>query len=380
VESVPAGYRGARAGLIANPASVDRAFVHALDRLAACRELDLVAAFGPQHGARGDRQDNMVESEDFFDARLSIPVHSLYGDHRKPTAAMLEDVDVLFCDLPDAGIRPYTFLSTMRLALEACAELGKPFVVLDRPNPIGGTRVEGPMLDPRFASFIGAAPVPLRHGMTLGELARFLRAEAYPAAALDVIPMDGWRRAYWQDETALPWVLPSPNLPTLDTATAYPGTVLVEGTNLSEGRGTTRPFEIIGAPFLDAERFAARLNAFGLAGVRFRAAWFRPTFDKWADRLCGGAQLHVTDRARFRPLRAGLAVLLAARELAPREFAWRPPPFEYEHERLPIDILAGTDRLRLLVEHGAGPDAIEEGWSAEVAAFVERRAPHLLYP
>jgi uncharacterized protein YbbC (DUF1343 family) len=373
------GYRGARAGLIANPASVDASYVHAVDRFAACGDLRLTAIFGPQHGAGAELQDNMVESADDVDQRLGIPVYSLYGEHRKPTAAMLANVDVLFCDLFDVGARVYTFPWTMALAMEACAEHGRRLVVLDRPNPVGGAVVEGNVLDPAFRSFVGLYPIPMRHGLTMGELATLVNREFRIGAELEVIELEGWRRDRWLDETGLPWVMPSPNMPTLDTATVYAGTVLVEGTNLSEGRGTTRPFELVGAPWVDAQRFAGYLNGLGLPGVRFRPTWFRPTFDKWRDERCGGVQVHVTDRRSFRPFFTGLALLRTALELYPLEFAWRKPPFEYEYEKLPIDILCGTDRARTLLERGASLEEMEAGWAAELAAFRDLRGRYLRY-
>ena len=372
-------YQGARVGLIANPASVDSRFRHAVDGFAACTALRLTALFGPQHGIQAEMQDNMIESEDSVHDRLAIPVYSLYSRHRKPTPEMLHDVDVLFCDLFDVGCRAYTFAWTAALALEACAETGRKLVVLDRPNPIGGLGVEGNVLDPAFRSFIGLYPIPMRHGLTFGELMTLLNAEFAIGADLDVIEVQGWRREWWLDETGLPWVMPSPNMATLATATVYPGTVLVEGTNLSEGRGTTHPFELIGAPFVDAYQFAERLNAFGLPGVWFRPAWFRPVFDKWKDERCGGVQVHVTDRQCFRPLSAGFLILRIALELYPRLFRWREPPFEYEYEKLPIDILAGSDQIRRQVEAHADPGPGEAAWWPGLQAFHELRSRYLRY-
>ncbi len=372
-------FRGARVGLLANPASVDGQLVHSAARFAGASEVRLAALFGPQHGARADVQDNMIETADAFDARLGVPVYSLYGARRQPDAASLAGLDVLVCDLPDVGARPYTFVWTMLLAMEACGRAGLPFVVLDRPNPIGGVRVEGPCLESGFESFVGLHSLPMRHGLTMGELARMMRAERGIDVDLTVAPCAGWSRGMWFDGTGLPWVMASPNLPTLETAAVYPGTVLAEGTNLSEGRGTTRPFEIIGAPYLDAEEFAARLNACGVAGARFRPVWFRPTFDKWAGKLCGGAQVHVMDRERFEPCVAGAAVLAAAFALGGERFAWREPPFEYVYDRMPIDILSGSARLREQVESGLAVRAMADSWAAEVEEFAERRREWLLY-
>jgi len=374
-----ARFRGLRVGLIANPASVDRGLVHAVERFARCPDWRLTAVFGPQHGARADRQDNMIESPDEIDPRLGIPVYSLYSETRKPLPAMLQDVDVLFCDLFDIGARPYTFLWTAILAMQSCAENQKRFVVLDRPNPIGGNLLEGPVLNMAWRSFIGLYPIPMRHGLTIGELAAYVNSEFGIGADLEVVPAANWHRGQWLDDTDLPWVMPSPNMPTLSTAAVYPGTVLVEGTNLSEGRGTTRPFELIGAPFLDADRMAAALNALKLPGAHFRPVWFRPTFDKWCGQLCGGVQVHVTGRSRFQPFRTGLAILRAAIQLAPGQFAWRQPPFEYEYEKLPIDILAGTDRVRRCLDEGAPLDSIEAEWQADLLSFQSARARNLLY-
>lgn len=373
-------YRGLRAGLIANPASIGADYVHAVDRFAASADFRLTAIFGPQHGARADRQDNMIESADEFDARLGIPVYSLYGEHRKPTPEMLAKVDVLFCDLFDVGTRAYTFLWTAMLAMESCAASGRRFVVLDRPNPLGGGALEGNVLDPALRSFIGLYPVPMRHGMTMGELAGYVNREFGIGAELEVVRLDGWTREQWLDQTGLPWVMPSPNMPTLDTATVYPGAVLVEGTNLSEGRGTTRPFELTGAPFLDAGRLAQRLSEWRLPGIHFRPVWFRPAFDKWQDVLCGGVQLHVTDRQRFRPYLTGVAVLKAAMELGGDRFAWRQPPFEYEYDKLPIDLLTGTEEIRRQLERGTALEDIEASWQSGLRSFASVRERYLLYP
>ncbi|HYH00181.1 MAG TPA: DUF1343 domain-containing protein [Terriglobales bacterium] len=379
VEKVPAWLRGAKVGLVANPASVDSLYVHSVDRIAACTDLRLVAVFGPQHGARGDQQDNMIESEHAVDTRFGVPVYSLYSEHRKPTPEMLTGLDVLICDLPDVGCRPYTFFSTMLLSMQACAEQGKRVVVLDRPNPIGGLAVEGNLLDPAFRSFIGMVRLPMRHGLTLGELAELVNREQGIGAELNVMEMRGWRRELWQDETTVSWVMPSPNMPSVATAAVYPGTVLIEGTNLSEGRGTCRPFELIGAPFLNGDAFACRLNQQGLSGVCFRPAWFRPTFDKWQGELCGGVQVHVTDRDSFRPFRTGLAILKAAMELGGANFCWRQPPFEYEWQKLPIDILCGTDKIRIGLEEGERIADLEATWKDEMQDFLDLRQLYLRY-
>lgn len=374
-----AAYRGLRVGLIANPASVDRELRHAAELFEGCGDFRLAALFGPQHGARADLQDNMIESPDEYDGRLGVPVYSLYGERRKPAAEALAGLDVLFCDLFDVGARAYTFAWTMLLAMEACAEQGKRFVVLDRPNPVGGEAVEGNVLEPGFESFVGMHAIPMRHGMTMGELARLLNDARGIGAQLEVIEARGWRRDEWWEETGREWVMPSPNMASPATAAVYPGTVLVEGTNVSEGRGTVKPFELTGAPYLDGDRMAGRLNSLGLPGVRFRAAWFRPVFDKWAGELCGGVQAHVLDRRAFKPYRTGIEIVRAAMELGGEKFAWREPPFEYEREKMPFDILAGTDRIRLGLERGRRAEEMEEEWMEGLREFERVRAGYLLY-
>jgi uncharacterized protein YbbC (DUF1343 family) len=371
--------RGQRVGIVANPASIDHAYVHIVDRLAQDEGVTLAAIFGPQHGFHADVQDNMIETPHREDAGRRVPIYSLYSETREPTAAMLEGLDVLVIDLQDVGTRVYTFVYTMANCLRGAARAGVPVIVCDRPNPIGGLGVEGPVLHRGFESFVGLFPIPLRHGMTIGELARLFNEAFGIGAALDVVPVDGWnRRAFW-DETHLPWVMPSPNMPTLDTAIVYPGQVLFEGTQLSEARGTTRPFELVGAPWIDATRFTAALNDYALPGVYFRPAYFEPTFHKFAKETCGGCQVHVTDREHFRPVLATAAMLHEFRAANPERFAWRQPPYEYEPEKMPIDILSGSSALRQQIEAGVDPRAIAASWDEEVAAFMTLRAPYLLY-
>ena len=370
---------GARVGLVSNPASVDRAFRHVVDAVAALPGVTLAALFGPQHGFHADVQDNMVETAHARHPRLGIPIYSLYSGTREPTAAMLDGLDLLVIDLQDVGTRVYTYIYTMANCLRAARRHGVRVIVCDRPNPIGGEAVEGPVLDPAFASFVGQFPIPLRHGMTIGELARLFNAEFGIGADLEVSRLGGWSRALYQDEAGAPWVIPSPNLPTLDSAVVYPGTVLLEGTMLSEGRGTTRPFELVGAPGIDPAALAGALDSLGLPGVRFRPAAFEPTFQKHAGRPCGGCQIHVTDRRAFRPVLTGAAVIAACRQAAPERFAWRRPPYEYEHERMPIDILAGSDALRRAVDAGAAATDLAASWEAALAAFEPVRQRYLLY-
>ncbi len=370
--------RGRRFGLLAHQASVDRRYEHAAALLADLPGARLIRLFAPEHGLWGAAQDHAHVSTTRAPV-TGLPVVSLYGERRTPTPTMLRGLDTLVVDLQDVGARYYTFVWTMALAMAACARAGVPVMVLDRPNPLGGVAVEGNLPDPAFASFVGLYPLPTRHGMTIGELAGHLNREHRLGCRLSVVPMRGWRRRMLWGDTGLPWVAPSPNMPTPDTAHVYPGGCLVEGTNLSEGRGTTRPFEWVGAPFLDAHRYAADLEARGLPGVRFRPARFRPTFHKWAGRLCGGVQLHVTDHHRFKPFVTGLALLACARRLAPRGFAWRRPPYEFERRRLPIDILCGTDTIRRALERGNDLAVIERGWRPALARWTRRRAPDLLY-
>ncbi len=373
-----AGLRHARLGLIVHPASVTSGFVFAAD--AVCQAgFDLRALFGPQHGARSEKQDNMIESDHYTDPVTGLPVHSLYGEVRKPTPEMLEGLDALLFDLQDVGVRVYTFIWTMALAMEACAEAGIPFVVLDRPNPVGGVTREGPVLRAGYESFVGLHPVPLRHGLTCGEMARWLNDARGIGCDLEVIPCDGWERAMSWNDTGLPWVMPSPNLPTPDSCAVYPGMVLLEGTNLSEGRGTTRPFELFGAPWLESAALAARLADAHLPGVVLRPCNFEPTFQKHAGALCGGAQLHVTVSHAFQPVRTAVEILRAARALAPHDFAWRQPPYEYEETLPPIDILWGHAGLREGVDAGAGTDEILAGVDAELEEFGAAAEGCLLY-
>jgi uncharacterized protein YbbC (DUF1343 family) len=339
----PDELHGARIGALLHPASITSKLEHSLRVLE--REngslFRLDRLFGPQHGFRGETQDNMVEWRSYEHPHLRIPVYSLYGKHREPTAEMLRGLDAFLIDLQDIGARYYTFIWTMFSCMRACERCGVRVIVLERPNPINGITQEGPLLNPEYRSFVGLHPIPARHGRTLGELAMQFREEVFPNCALTLLPMKNWERRMWFDETGLPWVMPSPNMPTLDTATVYPGMCLLEGTNLSEGRGTTRPFEIFGAPWTDAEAFTIELNALRLPGVHFREMSFRPTFQKFAGEVCGGAQLHVVDRNSFQPFRTGIEVIRCIRRMYAKYFEWKPPPYEYEYERFPIEVLLG---------------------------------------
>ena len=376
----PAALAGSKVGLLVHPASINRRLEHASSLFLQSPKFEVKTFFGPQHGIRGETQDNMIEWKGFRDRRSGLPVYSLYSETRKPSTSMLEGIDVLAVDLQDVGARYYTFIWTMELCMQACAETGKSVVVLDRPNPLGGSIIEGPVLSSSFSSFVGLRPLPIRHGMTLAEIALYLKHEYYPSLDLHIIPMTGWKRSQWFDATGLQWILPSPNMPTLDTAIVYPGMCLLEGTVLSEGRGTTRPFEIFGAPFVDPDRLVARLHEFRLPGVVFRPLYFQPTFQKHADMICGGAQIHVIDRKRFKSFKTGVAVIKAIRDLHPKQPLWKSPPYEYEAEKMPIDILVGNDLLRTALEKGEGLDHMATWWSAECASFGKKvRKKYLIY-
>ncbi|MBI4684842.1 MAG: DUF1343 domain-containing protein [Nitrospirae bacterium] len=375
----PKKLTGSRVGLVVHPASVNQQLEHAVNLFIKSKKIRLTALFGPQHGIHGETQDNMIEWDGFKDKTTGLPVYSLYGQTRKPTASILNDMDAMVIDLQDVGSRYYTFIWTMELCIQACLEQKKSVVIIDRPNPISGSIVEGYVLDMSYASFIGQRPLPIRHGMTVGEIALYLKNEFYNNLDLHIINLKGWQRKLWFDQTVLPWVMPSPNMPTLDTAIVYPGMCLLEGTNLSEGRGTTRPFELFGAPFIEPEALVKRLKDFRLKGVVFRPLYFQPTFQKHAGELCGGAQMHVTDRNAFKPFKSGVAVLKAVHDLYTEHFQWKKPPYEYETKKMPIDILAGTDRLRIEIEKSEPLKNMEEWWTAQLKAFQKTRKNYLMY-
>lgn len=338
----PQELNGARVGVILHPASISANLEHASKIFERFNDqlFQLRAFFGPQHGFLGQTQDNMIEWKSYEHPRLRIPVYSLYGENREPTDEMLRELDALVVDLQDIGARYYTFIWTLYLCMRACEKRGTHVVVLDRPNPINGISIEGPTIATGYTSFVGMHPIPARHGKTIGELAMQFR-EAFPKCRLTVLPMKNWDRAMWLDQTGLPWVMPSPNIPTLDTATVYPGMCLLEGTNVSEGRGTTRPFEIFGAPWIDAGKLCRELSNLKLPGVFFRENYFQPTFQKFSGHLCAGAQIHVLDRNLYRPFQTGIEIIRCVRKLYPESFAWKQPPYEYENEKLPIQILLG---------------------------------------
>ena len=371
--------KGARVGLVCNQASVNHEFRHAADLFHQHPEINLTTLFGPQHGIRGDVQDNMIETEHATDRTTGLPIYSLYSETREPSEEMLREVDVIVVDLQDVGTRIYTFVYTLANCMQAAKKLNKRVIACDRPNPINGVQLEGVVLDPAFASFVGQFPIATRHGMTFCELGRLFNEAFGIGSELECVMMDGWARALWYDETDSPWVLPSPNMPTLDAATVFPGTVHLEGTQMSEGRGTTKPFELVGAPYIDADRFAQALNGLGLPGVYFRSCVFLPTFQKHGGQACGGVQIHVTNRETFQPALSGIAVVKTAFDMYGDEFKWKTPPYEYEYDKNPFDVIAGTSKVREAIEQGDSLESISESWQAPLAEFSRLRGDFLLY-
>ena len=378
---LPTFLRGRRLGLLCHPASVTRGLDHALEVVRRLRGAQLVRLFAPEHGLVGAAQDQEGVGTE-REGTTALPVVSLYDGTPAtlaPTPRSLAGIDTLVVDLQDVGSRYYTFQWTMVLAMRACAAAGVAVVVLDRPNPLGGERLEGNVPGPGWTSFVGLHPLPVRHGFTIAEVAAWVNERHEVGCDLTVVPMRGWRRRMAWEDTGLPWAPPSPNMPTPDTARVYPGGCLLEGTNLSEGRGTTKPFEWVGAPYLDGAAFAAGLEGRRLPGVRFRAAAFEPTFHKWRGRRCGGVQVHVTDAARFRPFAAYLALIAEARRQGGRAFRWRRPPYEFEWRRWPFDLLAGGPGIRRAIERGVPLARLEATWRPALAAFARARQPYLLY-
>lgn len=369
-----------RLGLLYNQASVDRAFRSAPDLISERFPGRLSVLLGPQHGVGGTEQDNMKETGHGVHKGLGIPIFSLYSETRKPTADMLERVDTVLVDIQDVGTRVYTFATTVLYLMQACEESGKRVVILDRPNPINGRDVEGNLLEPEFASFVGPFPIPMRHGMTLGELMRFYNEEYSIGCSLRVIAAANWDPNSYFEESGLPWVLPSPNMPLVETAVVYPGQVILEGTNISEGRGTTRPFEIFGAPFIEPRRLLEAVEPDCLSGAVLRETDFRPTFNKWGDSSCRGFQIHVTDRDEFKPYRVTLALLSALLRLYPESFCWSSPPYEYVVDKLPVDVILGDSKIREGLEQGRSVKDMEREWSASLDGFLRLRSKFLLYP
>jgi len=371
--------RDSRVGLICNQASVNHEYRHVADLLFEHPDIKLTAFFGPQHGIRGDLQDNMIETDHSIDRKTGLPIYSLYSETREPTEAMLQEIDVLVFDMQDVGCRIYTFMYTMANCMIAARKYGKRVVVCDRPNPITGKMVEGNVLEPEFASFVGQYSIPTRHGMTPGELAKLFNNHFNINCDLEVITMNGWQRSFWLDNTDAPWVLPSPNMPTLDSATVFPGSVHFEGTQVSEGRGTTRPFELIGAPYIDPEVYSDSLNSIALKGVYFRACMFQPTFQKHGGVTCGGVQIHVIDREIFEPVKTGVAMVKTAFDLYPAGFRWKEPPYEYVYDKNPFDVISGTDKIRKAFENNSDLEDLVASWQRPLQQFMEVREQHLLY-
>ncbi len=379
IKEPPKWLKGARLGLLANQASVDRHFEQAATLLARSFPGRLTALLNPQHGFHGEKQDNMIESNHGHDPVLNIPIFSLYGRTRKPSKEMFDPIDILLVDLQDVGTRVYTFIYTLAYCMEAARQWDKKVVVLDRPNPIGGLLTEGNLLKDDFRSFVGLFPIPMRHGLTIGEVASLWR-EAYGLDCdLEVMPMRGWRREMLFMDTRLPWVMPSPNMPTPDTALVYPGQVVWEGTNISEGRGTTRPFELFGAPFIEPGPLKDRFSKRRIDGVILREVSFQPTFHKWAGHVCSGFQLHVTDVRTYKPYYTSLCLLQDTMSLYPDAFSWREPPYEYEYEKLPIDLILGDDSVRRALEEGADLCELTASWDSHLNSFEALRQQFFLY-
>ncbi|MEA2109885.1 MAG: DUF1343 domain-containing protein [Pseudomonadota bacterium] len=379
--------KGKRFAFLTHAAACVRSGSSSLAEIMAFFPGQLQVVWIPQHGFYGVKQANMIPSADFLDPLTGIPVRSLYGDRRRPSREMFTGIDLVLVDLVDVGCRVYTYLWTLVLVMQAAAEAGVPVMVLDRPNPLGGERVEGNLLKPENASFVGLYPLPMRHGLSLGELARYLNEVYAFGCQLEVMPMTGWQRKHYADKTDTFWVPPSPNMPTLTTALVYPGQVLFEGTNLSEGRGTTTPFELWGAPFIEPGRILAEIDLRVSRGVFLRPAYFSPTFDKWfggtdkamSPQVCGGLQIHVTDRRLFQPYLLSLELLRVVMKLYGDQFVWLQPPYEYEDEKLPIDILTGDEHIRLALENGEDLVSLSESWLPELQEFCQRRQEFLLY-
>ncbi|HUI93905.1 MAG TPA: DUF1343 domain-containing protein [Chitinivibrionales bacterium] len=365
----PKELAGKKIGLLCHAASITSKYRHAVDVFlkSPCK---LAALFGPQHGMFGQTQDNMVEWQGYTHPVLKIPVYSLYGETRKPGRESLSALDAFVVDLQDVGARPYTYVWTVKLCMEACSQAGIPLWILDRPNPIAALPFDGPMLSDKFHSFVGGAPIPLCHRMTMGEMALLLKNFYFPTVNLQVVWMKGWQRNSLWPETGLPWVLPSPNIPTFDTAVVYPGTVLLEATNLSEGRGTTRPFEIIGAPYLDADKLVKEIAPYDLKGCVFRKHDFMPTFQKWQGKYCYGLQVHVTDPRKYEPVLTTAALLQAVIKHSDGQFSFKQPPYEYDTVNMPFDILSGDTTLRNAFMRGADLRKEKESWKQSYKAFL----------
>ena len=367
-------------GLLANPSSVNGNFVHSKNIISDIFRERLNLLFSPQHGFNAEKQDNMILSDHIIDPELKIPIYSLYGETLKPTQQMLEDLDVLLIDIQDAGTRVYTFIYTISYCLEAARENNVQVVILDRPNPVSGLRTEGNLLEKEYASFVGRYPIPMRHGLTAGEFALFINNEFSINADLQVIKMQNWDRKMYFGDTGLPWVLPSPNLPSIDSAIVYPGQVIFEGTNLSEGRGTTKPFEFFGAPYIDSKKLKNFImDKYNPEGVFLREIIFEPTSGKWADKPCCGFQIHVTDKDLYEPYFLSLALLQGIISLFPKEFKWKKPPYEFEYNKKPIDMILGSRKLRKNLESGKDLNSEKTAWHKETESYLKKIKKYLLY-
>ncbi len=379
LQNPPKWLRGRRLGLLCNPASVDRHLRHARHLIAQRFPGQLTALYSPQHGFYAEKQDNMIESDDMQDPLLDIPVFSLYGKTRRPTRAMLQPIESLLVDLQDVGTRVYTFIYTLSYCLEAAKDCQTKVLVLDRPNPVGGLDVEGNCLQDPYRSFVGRYPIPMRHGLTVGEMALLMNRHFGIGCDLEVMSMKGWHRAMFFADTGLPWVAPSPNLPTPASAIVYPGQVLWEGTNVSEGRGTTQPFELFGAPYLDTARIISSMGGRDVPGAVLRPTVFEPTANKWQGTRCYGFQIHLIDPHRYQPYRTSLRLLQAVIGQHPERFEWKPPPYEYEFEKAPIDLIIGDRSVRQRLENLEPVESIEAWWQRDLEAFQAVRQAYLLY-
>lgn len=371
-------YRSTKWGVLCNQASVDKNLIHIRDLLKEKKGISLGAFLGPQHGIRGEKQDNMKESSDFMDPELKVPVYSLYSHTRVPTREMMNAFDVLLVDLQDIGTRIYTFMYTMENCMREAKKAGKKVVVLDRPNPIGGVNIEGNVLDMKYRSFVGQLPICTRHGMTMGELAVLFNEAFDIGCDLEVVRLKGWKRKDLASDWGRDWIPPSPNIPVWQAALTFPGTVHFEGTNISEGRGTTKPFEWIGAPFVDADKLAREMNQKKLKGFYFRPIYFQPTYQKHQDQVCGGVQIHMDHFQKLNAFEMGIHLLEAFWKLYPKNCEWKKPPYEYVEDKLPIDVIAGTESLRRAVESGAVTSFLDEAQD-ELESFRKLRKNYLIY-
>jgi uncharacterized protein YbbC (DUF1343 family) len=376
-EKPPSWLNNKRLGILLNPASLNKHLQSSAKLINQAFPGQLNALFTPQHGYFASKQDNMIESDDLRHPEFNIPVFSLYGKTRIPTPYMMEKIDTLLIDIQDVGTRVYTFIYTLSYCMEAAKAAEKTIVILDRPNPVSGLQVEGNCLEAEYQSFVGRYPIPMRHGLTIAEFAKYINDFANIHCDLEIVPMKGWKRNMYYDATDLTWVAPSPNMPTVNTALVYPGQVIFEGTNISEGRGTTQPFEIMGAPFIDNETLISDIG--DLPGVYLRPVCFEPTFNKWKGVQCQGFQIHVIDRQQYHSYVSSLKILQAIIRRYPHEFQWKSPPYEYEYKKIPIDLILGSQRLRKAIASGDDIDTLQTQWQSLTAEFENRTTPYLLY-